>query len=318
MSRRSSFVIALACAIIVCAARRDAPAQPTADDAAAEALFDEGVARRNAGDLAKACEKFRRSYKLSPARGTLLNIAECFETEGKLASAWAAYSTLADEAEAAGDRDRLTIARGKRAELEPRLAYVTIVIAAAPDGVVVHRDDSKLPAGEPTPIDAGAHTITVSAPGHRAWATELDVADGTRQQLDVPALEPLPPEPEPPLAAAPARATKRHPRAIGGMVAVGAGALGITVGLGFGVAAMRAESDADAGCDDDLMCTRRGFDRLNDARAHANRSTFFVGAGAVLVGLGAVLWLTAPAGAEVTVTPVGGPGAMGVMVGGRL
>ncbi len=319
MSRRPALAVALALAVWPGAR---AAAQPTADDAAAEALFDEAVALRNAGDRAAACSKFRQSYQLSAARGTLLNIAECFEAESKLASAWAAYSTLADAAEAADDRERLAIARAKRAELEPRLARLTITVTAPPAGVVVHRDDSTIPLdvlGEPVPLDAGSHTITVSAPGHEPWRTTIEVVDGARPRVEVPALVPLPPRPVVDAPGdAPATTRRRHPRATAGLVALGAGAVGAAVGLGFGVAAWRAEADADPTCDAALVCDAYGYGRLQDAHAHADRADLFVGLGAALVVGGAVLYWTAPDGAEVTVRPVAGPDAVGVAIGGRL
>jgi tetratricopeptide (TPR) repeat protein len=314
-----SLLPAIACTLVL-GASTAARAEPTADDAAAEALFDEAVALRNAGDRAGACARFRRSYKLSPARGTLLNIAECFEAEGKLASAWATYRKLADAAETAGDRERLNIARAKRAELEPRLAYLTIAGNDAPADLVVRRDDSTLPRDvldDPVPIDAGVHRLTVSAPGFEPWTTQVEIADGERQRISFPALVALPPVVPPAAlsAATPPHVTRRHPRATAGIAMVAAGGVSAAVGLGFGVAAWNAKRDAacsGAGCSAD------GYGRLEDAHAHARNANLFVGFGAAVAAVGAVMWWTAPAGTERSVTPIGGPGMVGVSFGGRL
>lgn len=325
MPRRRLQIIALAAAIVLASGGtiRRAAAQPGANDAAADALFDEGVALRNAGDRAGACSKFRQSYRLAAARGTLLNIAECFEAEGLLASAWAAYRTLADEAEAAGDRDRLAIARAKRAELQPRLAYLTIVAPGAVAELEVRRDGSRLPAetlGEPIPIDAGAHQIEVSAAGYRDWTTRIEIADGSRRRIEIPALEPLPaPPPAPPSANRDAGPTRRrHPRATAGLVMIAGGSVSAAIGLGFGSAAWRASRDADPLCDDALQCTPEGARHMNDARRHAARANVLIGVGAAVAMTGAVLWWTAPDGTEITIAPVVGPSTVGVTIGGRL
>jgi hypothetical protein len=329
MPRRTLRVSALAAvvALAATATTRPAVAQPGANDAAADALFDEGVALRNAGDRAAACDRFRQSYRLAAARGTLLNIAEFFEAEGLLASAWAAYRTLADEAEAAGDRERLAIARTKATELGPRLAYLTVVAsgAAAIADLEVRRDGARLPAGtlgQAIPIDAGVHTLEVSAAGHHGWSTQVEIVDGARRRVEIPALEPMPePPPSPPPATADDRVTssrRRHPRATAGLVMIAGGSLSAAVGLGFGTAAWRAGNDADPHCDEALMCSPYGAERMEDARRLAGRANVLVGIGAAVAVAGAVLWWTAPDGAEVSVAPVAGPGVVGVTIGGRL
>ena len=322
MSRRAGLILTLVGAISAGAVPDPASAQRTTDDAAASALFDEAVALRNAGDRAGACARFRRSFKLSPARGTLLNIAECFEAEDRLASAWATYRTLADEAEANNDRERLAIARAKHAELAPRLAHVTLVIATPPPGLEVRRGDTTLPTdllGAPVPTDAGSHTITVSAPGHHPWTARLEVTNGSTSRLDVATLEPLPPPlPLHTVTTTAAAARRRHPRARTGLALVGAGAASAAVGLGFGAAAWSAERDADPTCDPDLVCDQYGYGRLQDARTHAGRADLLIGIGGLLAVTGAVLWWTAPDGAEIQIAPVAGAATLGIAVGGRL
>src|SRR5262245_1711819 len=58
------------------------------DLAAAEALFREARAAMQSGDFDAACAKFEESERLDKAPGTVLNLAECEEKRGRVATAW--------------------------------------------------------------------------------------------------------------------------------------------------------------------------------------------------------------------------------------
>ena len=65
-------------------------AQPR-DAAAADTLFRQGREAMKAGDYATACPKFEESQRLDPAAGTVLNLAQCEDQQGKFASAQQHY-----------------------------------------------------------------------------------------------------------------------------------------------------------------------------------------------------------------------------------
>jgi tetratricopeptide (TPR) repeat protein len=111
-----------------------APAHADVDagaDARAKVLFDEGKTLFAEGKYGAACEKLDASFKLSRLSSTRGLLAACFETIGKLASAWVAYRDSAAIAEKQGNAERAQAAREKAAELEPKLAWLTLETAAA-------------------------------------------------------------------------------------------------------------------------------------------------------------------------------------------
>src|SRR6478609_5404487 len=57
-------------------------------------LFQSGRQLMNDGNYEKACPLLRDSQKADPQPGTLLNLALCYEKQGKTASAWSTYTDL--------------------------------------------------------------------------------------------------------------------------------------------------------------------------------------------------------------------------------
>jgi len=80
-----------------------APAALAGDSAAADALFQSAKQLMGQQKYADACPKFEASYKLDKTLGTLLNLADCHEKLGKVASAWAEWGEAADRATREGD-----------------------------------------------------------------------------------------------------------------------------------------------------------------------------------------------------------------------
>src|SRR5258707_4828128 len=64
----------------------------TAGPPAAEALFQEGRQLLEAGHVDEACLRLAESYWQEPASWTLLNLARCHQTHGKIATARAQYA----------------------------------------------------------------------------------------------------------------------------------------------------------------------------------------------------------------------------------
>jgi len=293
-------------ALIFCIAF-GARAEPR-DAAAAETLFREARELMKAGKYADACPKLRASQDLDPGVGTLLNLGECYEKAGLLASAWASFVEAEGEAQKAGDTKRSALAHARAEKLASKLPRLTIQVpeSSRVEGLVVKRGDvvvAESSWGSAIPVDPGSVTVSASAPGRATWKKSVEVGAGG-ETIVVPALEPGTPasEPEGPVTAPDVQVTrdtapKTHSstQKTLGLVAVGLGVVGVGVGSYFGLRARSKWDDAKAHCTRATSgCDPTGMDLGDQAGSAADVSTIALAAGGVLVAGGLVLWLTAP------------------------
>jgi hypothetical protein len=180
------------------------------DPAAAEVLFAAGRKAMTAGDYATACAKFAESQRLDPAAGTLINLADCLDEQGKVASSWQKWREARGMLRP-GD-DRLWAVDDRIKKIEARLPRLVVTLKSdVPKGTVVYRDDVKLGTaafGLALPVDPGAHTIRVEAPRREVKQFEIELSEGERITIQAEPGEELAPA-EPIATAAPAAATKK-------------------------------------------------------------------------------------------------------------
>ena len=176
---------------------RSADTAVSADVVAARALFAEGRALTAHGDYEPACKKFESSLKLSAGVGTRFNLAACWEHLGRSASAYRLFLDTAIAARAAGQTERAEVAQSHAERLAPLLTRLTIQIESTEPDVAIAIDQVRLDreAWASSPIDPGAHTIDVSAPGKIPWSSGIDVMAGTSIVVLVPKLESVAPAP---------------------------------------------------------------------------------------------------------------------------
>jgi hypothetical protein len=182
-------------AVVVTGATGTAQAQSNPQ---AEELFRQGRKAMEAKSYKEACEAFEGSQRLEASVSTLMNLADCREKNGQLATAWGLFlqvrTETRDDAKLAGLRD----AAVKRATaLEPRLSRLTINVpeSSRVDGLRVLRNDAEVdPAtwNRSLPIDGGTYEISASAPGVQPWTKKVTVAvEGDTKSVDVPRFEPV-------------------------------------------------------------------------------------------------------------------------------
>lgn len=273
-----------------------------AGDAAAEALFLEGRQAVERGDYRTACAKFHESNRLEFAVGTLFNIGDCEEKQGKVATAWQSFREVAQRLPP-GD-DRIPIAQQRATALEPRLPRLTLRLAAgSPPGTRVLRGGTELGSaslGVALPIDPGEYSIEVLAEGRQPATFQVRLAERERKELEVQ-----------PGAAQESASTSSSPRKTAGMVVGGVGVAGLLVGGITGAMTLGKKSVVDANCNQDKRCNKTGFDAVESGRTLGTVSAVSFIVGALGVGAGAYLFL----GAKDTSTPQSawlpsaGPGA---------
>lgn len=335
--RNWRFLIAAACAgllVVGVASSARAQAVSGADLATARALFDEGRQLLRDNRLAEACPKLQESARIAPLGGTLLNLADCYEKQGLLATAWSAFLSAASASSRSGKAEREQEARARAEALVPRLPRLLIDIQAVRGlkELEIKRDDSVVGEGQwgvAIPLDPGSHRVVVRAVGYREWKTTIEAKPGETATLQVPVLAPeertaSKPTVESATSAPQASAsssTLHPPQAPGGRLGVrktmaltsgGIGAIGAVTGAVFGLVSMSKHDAAQKVCPDGECDSASGIRLWEKARFAGNVSTGAFIVGGVGLAAGAVLWLTASP-SELPVQQIGlGPGMLSV------
>jgi hypothetical protein len=305
MTRRAR---AAALAAVLSTAAAPAHADDGSSATLAEVLFREGLKLFDAGSTHEACTKFAESYRLDAANGTLQNLAACHEKEGRSATAWTEWSTLATNARRAGQKPRESLARTRGAALEQTLSYLVLESSPAANVARIEVDGVELGPGGwslPLPLDPGEHHVTFRATGHRDATRTIAIPPGpARTTLPIPRLDPEPlsppidaavPAPPPPASASPVREAGSHGQRTVAVVLGAAGVLALGAGAYFGIRTFDAKADGDALCvAGGRLCPQEGLDRHADAESSATISTIAFAGGVLALGIAAVLYLTAP------------------------
>ncbi len=310
MNARSLAISALATTLL-CSSNGVVHAAPVTTEA--DALFKAGKSLRDSGKLAEACVAFEQSKRLAPAVGITLYLADCYERQGRAASAWTQFREAEKLARERKDK-RADVAHAHATALEPKVNRVVIIVSPAIPlaGAELRVDDvGPVRASEWTTgiaVDAGDHVVTFSVPGSpvRTSKTHIDAATHsvTLTIEDPPAPPPVAPPIVQPLVVPPQESTAnvdpRNRRWVGyGLL--GAGVVGVGVGAAF--LAVKNQS----------MSNQPGSAPQVDQGAAIASTVAFAAGGAALVSA-VILYLTAPADTEsaIVITPspiAGGAGA---------
>jgi hypothetical protein len=295
------------------------------DRALAEQLFREGQSLVEAKRYAEACPKFAESQRLDPGTGTLLNLASCHQSQGKLASAWTEYSTVVTLAQRDNRPDRVAYAEERLKEIEPKLSRLTLELSQGGDvaGLVIKLDGAvvgRAALGVAVPVDPGTHNVETAAPGKTPWQTTVEISDGpSTKSVVIPALVDAPEAAGAgAVSGAPPDAGAEDPGKTQRLIAYtlgGAGVIGLGIGTAFGLSAISKNKESKSeGCEAN-QCTPAAAAIREDAQSAGNASTIAFIAGGALLAAGVVVYFTAPSAPSeraVAARVVLGPGSVAV------
>jgi hypothetical protein len=289
-------------AVIADAAEPGAPqggapsaASTTENRAVAEMLFFTARGLMEAGRYSEACAKLAESYRLDAASGTLLNLAVCHESEGRIASAWGEFRQALSDARKANRADREELAKEHIAKLEPDLPFLTIVVPdfARVRDMEILRNGVVLGSGgwgTELPIDPGKVDIVARAPGFLPKTKTITIQKKQRLSTTIEKLDPAPVV-ETVAGAEPGWSPKRK---TGAVLFVG-GLVGVGLGTYLGLNALSNRNKSDDNCpilDGERRCSQIGADASSKANLSAWGANIGIGAGGVALLVGSYLFIT--------------------------
>jgi hypothetical protein len=254
----------------------------------AEALFAEGREALAKGDYEVACSKLAESFTLSGAVGPLLNLADCEEKRGRLATALDRWKQGAARLASKPDDSRNELAKERITVLERRVPRLSIKLAGdAPQGTTVSLDGDELGSLKtpPIPLNPGEHRLVAAAPGYEPRAFAVTLAPGDEKELIVS-----------PGASIPIKRPKAPSSSGGGaqrtagFIVGGLGVGGLIAGGVTGALMLSKKATVDARCDPmTKICDQEGFDAAEAGATLGVANAIAFAAGAVGVGVGAFL-----------------------------
>lgn len=280
----------------VCAQEAAPPPNPPQQ---AVDLFQAGRQALANNDVEGALKLFEQSLALNKSGGVLLNLADCEQRLGRLASALRHYREVA---RLLPETDiRVPPAKKEIAALEPRVPTLRVHLdRSAPSGTVVMVDGGPLEAsgveGELV-VDAKQHVVSVRAQGHEPRDYELTLTEGEKREITVSPGRKLVPEPASPAPASPGThlapavsrpAPSMSPLRIGSFVSLGVGTVAVIAGAATGGAAIATRSELGQQCSgpDGSVCSGSAAPLITQGKALADGSTALFIAGGVALASG--------------------------------
>ena len=295
----------------------------SAQTAEAQALFDEGKELLKEGKIDEACAKLDASERVSPAGGTEGKLAECYEKQGKTASAWEMYKRAEASAKAANKEERAAQAEKAAKALSGKLVHLSVVVPDESDvkglAITVNgKARDRATWGDQVPVDPDEYEITAEAPGRESWSKTITIKTKDKT-VEIPKLVRVKVDKdkshsERDTAEVPER---KYGSAMIALAAVGVG--GLVLGTGFALYARDVEGQSDAICPGIKCADPRGIDLNSTARLDATIADIAWGVGGAAVIGATALWVIGrPSDPDaVSVAPLAGRGRAGIAIGGR-
>jgi len=271
--------------------------------------FSQGLKLYKDGDFDAALVQFERAYAIKPNYKVLYNIAQTYFQLREYVEARDAMARYLREGGTAIEPDRQAAAQKDLADLEKRVAKVTVSVNV--NGATVLVDGKKVgitPLSEPISVSEGQRTISVETANRGTRQRLIRVAGGEEQSLSLDFEETQRTVVLKPSGAA------AEPQDTGlgagfwvtaiGAVALGAGA-GVTGALALSAESKNQNQQKQFGITPSALDSSR-----SNAKTLALTTDILAGAAIVCAGVAVVLWSTAPSHAESPQVGLGvGPGS---------
>lgn len=295
------------------------------DVAGAETLFERGRQLMAEGNYKEACPKFAESQRLAPAAGTALNLASCYEKQGKTASAWGMYREAISLSVASSQAVREQFARDRANELEPKLMKVVISVGSDEPQLEIKRDGTPVARaqwGTPIPIDPGPHVIEATAPKKIKWTKNIETnAPGATTTVTVPGLQDAPADaqPDPSAGGEKPKGDGGGTLRVVGFIGMGVGAALLGAGGFFALSSQSKKDDIESAAGAGEAWSAERQTTFEDGESQATLANVFFISGGVVLATGAVLTVLGYSQKNDTgkAPQKGGPAFAGARVGPR-
>jgi hypothetical protein len=269
----------------------------TPDEVRARALFDDAVA----GRCPDACACYEQSLALVESTSAHLNLADCYEKKGQLATA-RGHWTRAIETLPVGDARRAG-AEARLSALDARMPKMVFrFVVAPPQGTRVLVDGHDLgPAalrGASVLADPGRHVVSVETPGEPGRTFTLDLEPGSKKSIVIepptPAQAPLPVRSVPPPPPDKRRAAGAEALDVTGSILAGLGGGALLAAAITGVVIADNDDEIEVECPD-KRCTTRGLDLIDENEHLLTANSILWGAAGIGLLAGGGLLIAAEA-----------------------
>lgn len=291
--------LGLACGLSGTWSARARAAEPARDAKVEEARkhFGQGLKLYKDGDFDAALVQFERAHSIKPNYKVLYNIAQCHFELRQYVEARDALARYLKDGEGNVDAERRAAVEADLAELQRRIAHLTLQVNV--DGATVYVDGKRVgltPLGAPVDVSEGQRTISIEARDRGSRQRVVRVAGGEQQVIEVEFEAPKTPTTS--AVTPPSSRDVRPRRGLGaGFWVSGIGALALGAGAGVtGYLTLSAQSDRD----DDLKRPGVTREELDDARQKtktlALTTDLLAGGALVCAGIATVLFITHDSG----------------------
>jgi hypothetical protein len=261
------------------------------DQSKADRLFEEAQQLKQAGKTDEACKKYDEALHFNKnAVGTLLNVAKCAEDSGKYATAVKHYRQARDLAREHSLNEHKAAAEERLAINEPKVPRLAIAFTERIADMKLLIDDEVFPTDPQSTnelrLDPGARHIVVTAPDRLPFEATVTLVEGKQEAVAIPKLGY-------PVTVKGARKTVGKVLTFSGVALVATGIiLGYKANVDF--EAEFKNGNCDTVPNGTPLCNPEGYGLTHNAQQLGNVGTVVTVAGAAAIGVGLVLWITAP------------------------